>query len=318
MPIASPKTSMEPILNSPDDEIAELERELARIPRRRSESAIPGDSVEPPPMLASRTCAKLWTTMDSKQQENYTEKQEDYTPNSGTFLDSAFFSPETVLPAAYLLGTSEPEEIKPRRNSDKDNTLKATRAIEINTEPPPQHSHWIGLVASVSVGILAAFFLFPMVAMITRSTQSYVTSSWESEIHHRVGNYERIHANQNNASQSEALLPYNLAASSWQELCSDVFIPRPSESRVEAMYASGLQPPTPPDIQGQQAPVLPLVGFTDWNLPVSLDTHSMADAMLLVMPGWENAVHHAFGQNILLRDGRVFFRILPAVESPKK
>ena len=274
-------------------------------------------------------------------------KQQDYTPNSGTFLDSAFFSPETVLPASYLLGTSEPEEMKPI------STPKTARKIEIE-EPSRQSSHWIGLVASVSVGILIAFFLFPMIAFVTRSTQSYVTSSWESEINRRVGNYEQIHAKQGSASQSEELLPYNLAVSSWQELHAEMFTHSPYPNPLAKPFFGSNQSPTPfeavvgdpyalpypcswfepdaiairsdknPDGTGIRKPrfsvsiLEDLADFSEWDVLVSADMVGMADMMLLITPRQENSVRSAFGQNILLRDGRVFFRILPGVEAAQK
>jgi len=319
--------------NPNDREIAELDRELARTPRRGSGTAMLNDSVEPPPMLASRTCATIWTTMDS-------EKQEDYTPNSGTFLDSAFFSPETVLPASYLLGTSEPEEIKSE-------TPRASRRVEIAEDPPRRSSHWTGLIASVSVGMVIAFFLFPMITFVTRSTQSYMTASWENEIHRRIGNYEQIHANQGNAPQNEELLPYNLAASSWQELRVEILSPPPPRypSRPRELYGTnqplpsfeaavsddfslsaacplGLHQPLFNIVtsvsQEESPPVFLLRDFVNWDALISSDMNSMADSMLLVTPGRENTARSAFGQNILLRDGRVFFRILPGAESPMR
>ena len=275
------------------------------------------DSVEPPPMLASRTCTKIWAIMDS-------EKQEDYTPNSGTFLDSAFFSPETVLPASYLLGTSEPEEIKSE-------TPRASRRIEIIEESPRRSSHWIGFIASISVGMVIAFVLFPVIALLTRSTQSYVADSWESEIARRVGNYEQIHANQWSTLQNEELLPYNLATSSWQELHSEVFWHRHNVLSREGRK-SWLPDPDPPTIKEVFATIIvqlpplsqvslsesPLPLYSEASSPVASDMSAMADSMLLVVPGQENTVRSAFGQNILLRDGRVFFRILPGAESPKR
>ena len=313
---------MEPLrehsLNKLDnDEIAERDREWTRTPRCGSGAVVPSDSVEPPPMLASRTCATIWAIMDN-------EKQEDYTPNSGTFLDSAFFSPETVLPASYLLRASEPEEIKYE-------TPRAARRIAITEEPSRRSSHWVGLVASVSVGMVIAFLLFPMVALVTRSTQSYMTESWENEIQRRVGNYEQIHANQGNTLLNEELLPYNLAASSWQELHSEIFwhrhnvlsregrkswLPDPDPPTIEEVFAAiTVQLPPLSHVLLSESP-LPL--YSEASSPVAADMSTMADSMLLVTPGQNHSVRSAFGQNILLRDGRVFFRILPGAESPKR
>jgi len=284
----------------------------------------PDDSIEPPPGLASRTCTKIWAIMDDKEQ--------DYTPDSGTFLNSAFFSPETVLPPSYLLGASEPEEARHE-------APKARKRVETDEVLPRKTTPWIGLVASVSVGMVIAGFLFPMIIIVTRSTQSHVTEHWTNEINRRVGTYEQIHANHGNVPHTEALAPYNLAASSWQELRPELFThsPRrdtpgwgvfinlsqtPFEAAVAALapaYAAPYAHETFHEVmQEQQSPVFLLEDFLDWDILVPSDMNAMADSMLLVTPEQGSSVRTAFGQNILLRDGRVFFRILPGTESPKR
>jgi hypothetical protein len=322
----------EKLLSSPYAyEVAEVERELARTPRR-SESA-------------NRTNSKIWSTVDHERQDH---DSQDYVPNSGTFLDSAFFSPEAVLPAAYLLDTSESEEVKPI------NRVRTPRKIEVEAPPQPS-SHWVGLIASVSVGILIAIFLFPVVAFFTRSTLSHVMSGWEDEITNRVGTYEQIHANKSTASQSAELLPYNLAASGWQEwqelqklreeevarsrAPSEGVILNTSPSTPLMPFAAVTEPRYSNNVQfksfsvGTITPEFPespdgtvtvgphpfsvvnfLREFTDWNTLASADMTGLADTMLLVTPSRETPARSAFGQNILLKDGRVFFRVLPVAE----
>jgi len=302
-----------------DHEVAELEQELARTPRRRFDSATLSDSAEPPPRLASRTCVKIWQTIDNEV------KEQDYTPNSGTFLDSAYFSPETVLPASYLLGTSEPEEIK------SVGTPKPAKRVEIDEEPPRRSTPWVGLIASISVGMVIAGFLFPMIAFVTRSTQSYMTENWEREINRRVGQYEQIHANQGNGQHIEALLPYNLAASSWQELQTEMFthfFRKPNTGGTHANLLEGRfgkwgeeQSPRQ-KLYSVEPPPNPLFSlftdFPDWDTLTTSDMNAKADSMLLVTACQDTSVRSAFGQNILLKDGRVFFRVLPGTEPPKK
>ena len=308
--------------STPDDsevaenEVAEREREWTRTPRCRYELGASlddsDDSIDPPPKLASRTCTKIWKTIDNEV------KEQDYTPNSGTFLDSAFFSPETVLPSAYyLLGDSELDEIKSEKQ-------KPARKVEV-VKAPPRRTPWIGLIASISVGMVIAGFLFPTIIYVTRSTHSYVAGNWEREINNRVGTYEQIHG-QAHALQSEELLPYNLAASSWQELhfvSSNEgewhFPPRSFPTLFEAVTAPAYGNPYADQTSGEmmwkeQSSVLHLDGFIDWEIQIPSDMSGIADTMLLVTPGQETSVRSAFGQNILLRDGRVFFRVLPGVE----
>ena len=312
------------LLNALDDrEVAQVERELARQPHLRSELAIlqrdlsplnyMGDPVEPPPQLASRTCAKIWDTLDNDEQ--------DCPIDSGTFLDSAFYSPESVLPTHFLARTSD--------SSDEIESVptKIPKKIEIdNKENVPRSSHWISLVASVSVGIIIAFFLFPMIEYTKRSTRSYVTESWMSEINRRVDQYEQIHSNQNNIPQIEEIFPFNLALSGWQELYSETlmslpFLPTKPAISFKDMIVQVENTPHKKQIsneifRGQERYLLP--DFDKENKSIPLDTNGIPNHMLLLTPGQENSVRSAFGQDILLKDGRIFFRILPNAEPPKK
>ena len=255
------------------------------------------------------------------------KEKEDFTPNSGTFLNSAFYSPETVLPPSYLLGTSEPEEIRYE-------TPKVRRNVTL-AEEPQRRSHWIGLVASISVGMVIAGFLFPMIIIVTRSTQSHVTEHWTNEINRRVGTYEQIHASHGNAPHNAELAPHNLAANSWQELRADVFTLHHESSVGRIDSSSGLHTPfvaviapayanpythktSGEIILEQQSPVFLVESFPDWDVLAPSDMNAMADSMLLVTPGQGNPARTAFGQNILLRDGRVFLRVLPGMEPPRR
>ena len=283
-----------------------------------AESAPEKNLVSPPPKLASQTCAKIWATIDSEEHN--------CAPNSGTFLDSAFFSPETFLPDSYLLSSSEQKEA----NTD---VPKAAPVVESNDESPQKSSHWIGLVASVSVGIVVAVFLFPMIEFVKRSTQFYVAESWETEIHRRVGQYEQIHTSQGNATNSDELPPYNLASSNWQELNVGIFaltnIIRyqwgvvDSNIHAQTLFGIAMNPDLLPcwfDTMEHNNSILSSGSghLQEWDRLVSSDVTVMADSMLLSMPDNYISVRSAFGQNILLRDSRVFFRVLPIAETPKK
>lgn len=283
-------------------EIQKLEMEPSR---KHLLNPLNGDEiVEPPPNLASRTCAKIWATIDNEEQE--------CTPNSGTFLDSAYFSPETFLPASYLLGASESEKPEP-------DVPKVPKNIKIDDEPPRQSSHWIGLVASVSVGMVIAIFLFPMIEFVKRSTRSYVAESWETEIQNRVGQYEQIHIIQNGGTNGEELPPYNLAASGWQEWGAETFslFTENDQRTYFAFAAQSIFDPTnhpPVDVYSSNDHIR----IREWNALLESDMSVLADSVLIVTSGQQISARLAFGQNILLKDGRVFFRILPGFETQKK
>jgi len=290
--------------------------------------------VEPPTALASRTCAKIWETLDNEKQ--------DFAPNSGIFLDSAFFAPESVLPPSFWLQTSEPNTSQPvEGNCDEGKRAipKAAKKIEAeeDDELPPRSSHGIGLIASVSVGMVIAVFLFPMLEFAKRSTRSYVKESWMTEINRRVDQYEQIHGN---TSRSEELQPINLALSGWQELYSDVFKPvfsppttvwftmEPSNTLVVESFL--MTSPFVPVDEGRIAPLRSapfkaqaenttiqgkqfsfLLDFENGNKPISLDTNGLSEQLLLSIPSWEGTARSAYGRDVLIKDGRVFFRVLP-------
>jgi len=250
--------------------------------------------------------------------------------DSGTFLDSAFYSPETILPPTFWRqnSDSDEEEIEPK-------IPRAARRIETKRieqdEEPPHSTHWIGLVASVSVGVVIAFFLFPMIRYAERSTRSYVAESWVGEINRRVGQYEQIYGNQPNATDTEEMQPINLALSGWQELHSEAFSLSADSlsANIAGKYLAecvSLEQSGTGEVAGHavagnmsiDADGL-LAGFFDgWAESILPDTSGLSDHTLLIMPGQANGARSAFGQGILLKDGRVFVRIVPGTEPAAK
>jgi len=293
---------------------------------QKTEKELLQGEMDPPTALASRTCAKIWQTLDSGKQ--------DFAPNSSIFLDSAFFSPESVLPPSFLLQTSEPDTSPSDEGKREIPQAAKKREPEDDEELPPRSSHWIGLIASVSVGMVIAVFLFPMLEFAKRSTRSYVTESWMTEINRRVDQYEQIHGN---TSRSEELQPLNLALSGWQELYSEVFAsallpsatlsstvespnslvgfgPFFSEGTITPFgnVSSGIQTPKVA-IREQQIP--PWTDLEDVDAPISLETNGLSESLLLSIPrSWEGTARSAHGRDVLIKDGRVFFRVLPTRE----
>jgi len=190
---------------------------------------------------------------------------------------------------------------------------------EVKTAPktPPKSSHWLGLIISASIGIVVAFFVFPMIRYAERSTRSYVADSWMTEINRRVDQYEQIYSGPTSAPRVEEILPVNLALYSWQELHSD------ARSKSLLLFEVQTIPPketpdrsTTDDVQGHSS--ILLTAFDGGNEPIPMDMSGQSSHMLLSLPGQESSVRTALGQDILIREGRVFFRILPSSESPKK
>ena len=285
--------------------------------------------VEPPPGLAGRTCAKNWGILDAEAGES--------AVHSNTFMNSAFFSPESILPPSFLLQSSESEEAKPA-------VAKISRFADIvDAEDEPSRTSRIGLIASISVGIIIAFLLFPIIRFVERSTRSHIAEGMTSEISRRIGQYEQIHGSLVGSSAPPValpvtgeILPIDLALSGWQQLPSTLFAASPSLlfQAEESIISSKKSKET--FVNSSDMTV-----WDSWNVKhppwVVMDTfvpfigrgiicpHEelkrysnsiKSDNTLLVMPE-QGYVRSAFGQAILFKDARVFSRVLPGGEPPK-
>jgi len=256
-------------------------------------------------------------TEEQEFQLGYSQDVLEEQEASGTFLDSAYFSPESVLPTYFLTHDPEPFTIKPAVPK------AATMGLHEVTHEPPSSPGWLGLIASVSVGMIIAIFLFPMIEYTKRSTRSYVTDSWVSEINRRVDQYEQIHGNPSQVSQMEDLLPLNLALSGWQELY-------PETLAGEALVGSLFTPletgasfsANVEHIENIHAGQLPT--DSEWfSLNATEELQEIAEwyelftpntRVQIYVPDGESTARSAFGQGIMIQDGRVFVRVLPGME----
>ena len=270
--------------------------------------------IEPPPGLARRTCAKIWATVDSEEQES--------AIHSGTFLNSAFYSPESILPPSFLLSNSDSDETtyEPAQSTRR----KASRFAEIDAEDnvsPPRPSR-VGLIASISVGIIIALLLFPMIRFAEKTARHRVAEGMSNEISRRIAQYEQIHGSLVSIAPSLAptaqvideILPFNLASNGWQE----VVLPSSQEGLRELFSATELDflavPAMPEQRIAGQTVLYNCFGFvpTDREGPSVLDWDALKYT-LLAIPG-ESMVRSAFGQSVIFKDGRIFVRILPGAE----
>jgi hypothetical protein len=276
-------------------------------------------SVDPPIGLARRTCAKVWATLDEATLDN---EEQDGEPQSGVFLDSAYLSPEAILPTSFWLQNSDHIENDHDEGERKIPPTNRNRAEIDESDDVPSRSFPIGLIASVSVGIVIAVFLFPAIQHVKRSTRSYVAESWRSEINRRVDQYEQI--NQGAVPGAE-MLPINLALSGWCEVDSKILAaPALWQGKIARNADSSFDDTT---VTLENDPILPPHWFGINFYPIheghvySAGTPTLnilSDHMLLIMPGQDNPVRSAYGQYILFKDARVFFRELSNVEPAKK
>ena len=287
--------------------------------------------VDPPPMLARRTCDKIWEILDEEDAN---------LPNSGIFLDSAHFAPESVLPAQFLAETlrnaANPKEDHISNSAEQNLNEPHEDDNDDDDEDEDEESSRslfnIGFIASTSTGILIAFLLFLVIRYAERSTTSYVTESWVNEVSRRVGQYEQIYGSLYTVPQPESTLPYNLALQSWQELnlehLEQVFrfshsSPFPiglrsawmadSDSRTCRMHSRFLKETGKVLTYSHRGQLL-IAKDSAWDISFLFDGQQetgLSGYFLLIMRRQDIPIRSAFGQDILFRNGRIFSRILP-------
>ena len=282
------------------------DRELTnkRMQTQDQEYPVECPDVPPPPGLARRTCERLWKTFDDNGDDNgrdvHIDDRDESAP-SETFMNSAFFSPESMLPSFLLQSAEQEESATPQTapSSPVHPASRPARRFDFNDDEPRTHrTSRIGLIASVSVGMLIACFLFPVIRLVERTTRTHITENFVSEINRRVGQYEQIYGSAMvNPEAIEDITPYNLALSGWQEvLLGDIYLAPgwfvdnwPFECVVTSPHCSKT------------------ICLRE-DIPL---TDSSPGDILLVVPGRDNLVRSAFGRDFLFKDDRVFFRVLP-------
>jgi hypothetical protein len=154
-----------------------------------------------------------------------------------------------------------------------------------------------------------------MIRYAERSTRSYVTDSYVSDISRRIDLYEQIHGSKSSVPSVVEVPPFDLTQSNWQELRPEALVASPfmqSASAVsfeEKVARSGLMHMDNIPVSEREE---------GWYEPLMSDNRllfSVLEQEVYPARAW---VRSAFGQNVLIEDGRIFFRTLPRAESPEK
>ncbi|MDR0521272.1 MAG: hypothetical protein LBH00_05410 [Planctomycetaceae bacterium] len=334
------------LMNALDrQESAGIERDLLRQPRLRSELAALqqqiapldylNDPILPPPFLAEKTCAKIWaaanstaggTTAPEHLSKNHPSKNMGNTALNSALKPSQEFALESALiPALDPIFKPVPEPAAGKTSCPGTGTEKLA-AGEIRK--PRRSVPWIGLIASVSVGIILAFLAFPMIRRAGRETTNYITQTHMNAINQRVDHFEQIHVKPNPSEPAGESNIFNLATSGWQKLppqAATDFLSEQSPYPSHDIILSAAQPSVQPVnngglpaavIRGQDRPFPFEWSYPD--IPLSLDTRSAGDQILITDPAIKIPLRSAYGQDILMKDGRIFFRILPGTEKSAK
>ncbi|GHT23865.1 hypothetical protein FACS189419_08350 [Planctomycetales bacterium] len=301
------------LLNSLDEpEMIRIERELLRKPHLRSELATLqrevaplnyiSDPVEPPNNLAKRTCVKIWDILD---------KQEEEKPD---FLSAPVLELHKPKTAAPLRRFDTPPHRLLRKDANKDtHTEKETAAPIIAqiapkkiyfSEKPPK-KRWVSFFSSVVLGMLIAFMLFPLIKFAKHSTFHYVKENQLQAINQRLDPYEQINSPQT-AADTNQNAPLYLGQFGWKELKPDASL---SVNHFLPVGAPPIQPAsvqTPHQFSGTIRGQNPF--WEGRDIPISLKTNNLSDGVLVPQ---RNEIRTGYGQNILLKDGKILIRDLP-------
>ncbi|MDR3183090.1 MAG: hypothetical protein LBT89_09265 [Planctomycetaceae bacterium] len=238
------------------EELAAIERDLAPL---RSISA----TIKPPAHLASRTCAKIWDTLDKQDKK-----------------------PLAAEPAPPLRLYTE--------------TNVSRRKLK----------GWAGFFASAALGMFIAFMIFPLLKFVKHSTVNYVRENQLNAINQRLDPYEQINAHKPAAAAPET--PLNLGQFAWKELypvkeegTMKGVLPDERENTMETIM------PVSSLFTLHSSPNFPSSLFTlpySVDTPVSYKQRNVSDDILISTP---QGIQTGTGQNVLIKDGRIFFRDLP-------
>ncbi|MDR3234738.1 MAG: hypothetical protein LBT46_13945 [Planctomycetaceae bacterium] len=261
-------------------ELAAVQQELAPL---RSIAA----TVTPPAHLASRTCTKIWDTLDKKNGKKIP-------------ADICAAEPQVLSKAAALQTALQaaPQTVLPLRlYADK---RPSRRSV----------SRWFGFIASVALGMFIAFMMFPLIKFVKYSTVHYVKESQLNAINERLAPFEQINAPQKTAADVQNA-PFNLRQFNWKELTPDTLLTQETVSSNPLIIPASVQ--TPP--AGQNTSAVTILGQTPytslWNnseIPFSFKQRNVSDDILLSTP---QGIQTGSGQTILFKDSRIFFRDLP-------
>jgi hypothetical protein len=303
------------LLNALDDhDVVHVERELLRQPRLRSELAAlqqelaplnyACDSVDPPPFLARRTCDKIWAAVDREEANDFLKPV--FAPVN-TLSHSRFSGEMCALNPASTVAEQSSVPVPPRET-----------VTPIPAEPCKKTAktvRWFGFAASVAAGIFVGLMVFPLVNILKHETRNFITQNHLNQINQRVDQYERVNNEPNKLAvipNQESGLPFNLALTGWQELNSNfdgvvpVAVPTSPVSATSIPIVPRNSTRNRDIFLGQANP-----NFSHASAPQPAAFSGISDRTLISAPG--QPVQTAFGQDILIKDGRIYFRILPGM-----
>ncbi len=322
------------------ERLAELEKEISPL-------AVLYGSVEPPSGLANRTCTNIWSLADWESAEEGQEVDpasvpsphfDSTSPEHGVWNQEKTRGLEEILavsPRAAIDETGETKRLVRR-------TTRSRQSIKVapKTEKTPvchRRSRLFDLAASVTVGVLIAVIAFPALQYARYRVETMIT---EGKLRKLNQHYSPV-ADDSYIAASQEDIPstVSLNQSGWQEVNpsrlpfllvgdhSSLNISGPSDSSEMSANSFGDFESISGSIPLQADSTLirnklssPGLSSTAMFSPVNPNTFSepmlMTDVQMGSQAGHASTVQAAYGQNIIFRNGRVFFRVLPVFVPP--
>ncbi|MGL4594472.1 MAG: hypothetical protein ACRCUY_07050 [Thermoguttaceae bacterium] len=335
------------LLNALDDvEMARLEREIVRHPALRAElghlrvEIFPltklEDSVEPPVQLAKRTCQHIWEQADENTFLPFSSPNTCSVGNSGP-------SPLSDKLSAKLTDNTRDKRLLRRSDFRQEHHRKTSQI------PKKSHSFrriLFDLSAAAFLGVLIAFVSFHLIQFVNNRAKEYIARGTLKAVNRNMIAFDHIRDDVLREA-SDTSLPVNLARSAWQEW-------KPTNLSISSSADNYSWTPISTVQRSSESPNLIDNSIVNWNTEpgasnlsssiwhfrkhplteqeVANISHSddtsnstLFSSLLSTLPtldhlvilGEDCSLQTGYGRDVLLQNGRIFFRELPAFTPPE-
>ncbi|MDR1053253.1 MAG: hypothetical protein LBL39_03670 [Planctomycetaceae bacterium] len=340
-----------------EEEVAEVERELASQPKLRNKLATLQkqlysldnlfDSTEPPSDLSRRTCDSIWATAQNENVANnlrvFSVAESDLTKNN---FDEQIIQPpnqtaqlDNILPttsetsetfgenvASVEVADAVLDNIKSEVKNDVKNDVKnvvnnnVEKPVRLNrrrsknvTEKQPRGRKNLLLQITVSavIGIVLAVILYPAAIYLTGQVIQLVVRQKVNQLDKSVDVYTQLSDPHVQTSPEEI----NLTRYGWQELLPSTEYIFANDNNQSSPFTKISDNENPPKTT-TETETFGFVGDRAFNI---IDEHALIlnlSQPILISEG--SKIKPAIGQNILIQNDRIFFRILPQANDQNK
>ncbi|GHT09965.1 hypothetical protein FACS1894170_01360 [Planctomycetales bacterium] len=188
--------------------------------------------------------------------------------------------------------------------------LAAPLRLYDENKPQRRKNRWIGFVASVTLGMFLAFMIAPFLHLVKHSVVNTVRDNQRNAINERINPYEQINAPQPTADVVQET-PLNLGRFAWKELHPNTLLTPVGNGAFAPVGVQQAAQSFSGDTILERTPHFRNMRPVFWDtadVPLPFRQRSISDDILLTTP---QGVQTGSGQDVLFKDGRIFFRDLP-------